>query len=108
MLSTDPFRFGMAEVLAFAGNNREAGELYSSATEDYVAARCCILNGLFSGFPLGAQAVEKMLKAFILYKAPATKVRDMSHYIDVLAKEAGRLGCDVISRHEQRIARLME
>jgi HEPN domain-containing protein len=38
------------------------------ATQDYVAARCCISNAIFSGFAIAAQAVEKYLKAFLLYE----------------------------------------
>jgi hypothetical protein len=41
------------------------------ATNDYVACRCCLLNGLFPGLRLGAEAVEKYLKAFVLYAEPA-------------------------------------
>ncbi len=38
---------------------------FGDATQDYVAARCCILNGLFVGFILACQAIEKLLKAII-------------------------------------------
>lgn len=38
---------------------------FFDATNDYTAARCCILNGLFSGFALATQATEKLLKAII-------------------------------------------
>ena len=38
------------------------------ADQDYVAARCCILNGLFPGFMLASQAVEKFLKALFVFE----------------------------------------
>lgn len=42
------------------------------AVEDYAAARCCILNGRFSGFVLAQQAVEKLLKAYLICSRPGT------------------------------------
>lgn len=38
----------------------------NQASEDYTAARCCILNGFFSGFVLAQQGIEKLLKAHLL------------------------------------------
>jgi len=39
--------------------------MFMSASDDYIASRCCILNGLFSGFVLACQAIEKILKVFV-------------------------------------------
>ena len=38
------------------------------AGDDYAAARCLIMNGLAAGFPLGAQALEKIMKALLHFK----------------------------------------
>ena len=48
-------------------NQRTLMFLYN-ADQDYVAARCCILNGLFPGFVLASQAVEKFLKALFVFE----------------------------------------
>ena len=53
-------------------NQRALMFLYN-ADQDYVAARCCILNGLFSGFMLASQAVEKFLKALIVFEGKEAK-----------------------------------
>jgi hypothetical protein len=55
------------ELMDFSRVHRDAGEFLLAATDDYVACRCCLLNGLFPGLRLGAEAVEKYLKAFVLY-----------------------------------------
>lgn len=43
------------------------------AYEDYAASRCLLLHGLFSGFVLAEQSVEKMFKAY-LYSLPCFPV----------------------------------
>ena len=53
------------EVQKYCRKNKYATMRFFEASDDYIAARCCILNGLFSGFTLASQAVEKILKAFI-------------------------------------------
>jgi hypothetical protein len=53
------------EVGEYARSNQYAMMMFASASEDYFASRCCILNMLSSGFRLASEAVEKMLKAFI-------------------------------------------
>ena len=45
--------------------NQYATMMFGTASDDYVSARCCILNALFPGFGLACQAIEKILKAFI-------------------------------------------
>jgi hypothetical protein len=37
----------------------------NKAFEDYAAGRCLLLNGLFAGFVMSQQAIEKMLKAYL-------------------------------------------
>ena len=51
--------------LEFTNKNKDALMFIFTADQDYVAARCCILNALFAGFALASQAIEKSLKAFI-------------------------------------------
>ena len=53
--------------------NKYALMFLYNADQDYVAARCCILNGLFPGFMLASQAVEKFLKALIVFEGKTTK-----------------------------------
>lgn len=49
--------------------NSYANMQFFSASDDYVSARCCILNGLFSGFSMASQAIEKLLKAIIFLES---------------------------------------
>ena len=53
------------QVGEYASNNQYLMMMFATASEDYFACRCCILNMLSSGFRLASQAVEKMLKAHI-------------------------------------------
>jgi len=61
--------------------------LLLTASHDYAAARCLLLNGLFSGLPLGAQAIEKLLKAAILFADPVKAV-DKTHNLSSLLVRA--------------------
>lgn len=54
------------QVFEFARKNKAAMLMVDVAAKDYVACRCCLINGLFTGLVLGAQTVEKMLKGYIL------------------------------------------
>jgi hypothetical protein len=60
-----------SELMHFKRIHHEAVGFMEVATNDYVACHCCLLNGLFPGLRLGAEAVEKYLKAFVLYAEPA-------------------------------------
>jgi HEPN domain-containing protein len=60
--------------------NANATRLLKAAADDYAAARCLLLNGLVAGgLSMGAQAIEKFLKAYILLKSSARRVRGLSH-----------------------------
>jgi HEPN domain-containing protein len=59
-----------SEVAAFARTNQKAMLLLHAASSDYAGARCLLLNGLFAGLTLGAQAIEKLLKASISLADP--------------------------------------
>lgn len=52
-------------VTGWVAQHSYASMRFFNANQDYVAARCCILNGLFAGFTLASQAIEKLLKAII-------------------------------------------
>jgi hypothetical protein len=79
------------ELIEFNRANREASEFVVAATDDYVACRCCLLNGLFPGLRLGAESIEKYLKAFVLYGDPSRKVKKHRHRIKDLALLASSL-----------------
>lgn len=69
------------EIQHFAREHKKALMLLFAATQDYAAARCLLLNGLFSGLAIGSQALEKYLKAAILLADPAFPVRRLAHSI---------------------------
>jgi hypothetical protein len=79
------------ELIEFNRINREAGEFAVAATDDYAACRCCLLNGLFPGLRLGAEAIEKYLKAFVLYGDPSLRVKNYLHSIKDLVSVASSL-----------------
>jgi len=53
------------DVQDYCLKNRYATMRIFEASDDYVAARCLILNAFSPGFVLACQAIEKILKAFI-------------------------------------------
>ena len=80
------------ELIEFNRINRDAVEFVSLATDDYVGCRCLLLNGLlFPGFRLGAEAIVKYIKAFVLYKEPTHPVKDYLHNIKKVASVAANL-----------------
>ncbi|MBA3693789.1 MAG: hypothetical protein H0W77_10185 [Acidobacteria bacterium] len=86
-----------AQTREFACNNQNAMLMADVATIDYAGCRCCLINGLLVGLVLGAQAVEKFLKAYILLLDPAKRMKDFSHKIADLAHNAEALdsGLDI-------------
>ena len=79
-----------AEVKEYADKNNDATRLLDSAAKDYSAARCLLLNGHFPGLQIGAQAIEKTLKAILLFQEPRLEVRKLSHDLNKLLTEADR------------------
>ncbi|MBE0472357.1 MAG: HEPN domain-containing protein [Methyloprofundus sp.] len=61
--------------LEFCRQNKLACMLLLTAAEDYAAARCCLIGGLFSGLQLASQSVEKLIKASILLHHPEADIR---------------------------------
>ena len=62
---TKKLKINRMKVQKYCAENQYATMRFLGAGDDYIAARCCILNGLFPGFTLASQAIEKILKAFI-------------------------------------------
>lgn len=52
------------ELMRYANERSAATLLLRVAAHDYAAARCRLFNGTFEGLVLGAQAIEKTLKAY--------------------------------------------
>lgn len=65
----------LEQLHQFYSTNKQAARLMEIAFQDYVAARVCILNMCFSGLQLAAQAVEKQLKAALLFVDPSVLSR---------------------------------
>jgi hypothetical protein len=73
------------ELIEFNRSHVLAGEFLRFATDDYLACRVCLLNGLFPGLRLGAEAIEKYLKGFVLYADPSHKKKYLHNIKDVAA-----------------------
>lgn len=81
------FQLDAAAVMQFSRTHKSAMLLMFRGTDDYVGARCCLLNGALAGLELAAQAVEKHLKAMLLFLQPAANVRAFSHRLPDLLRE---------------------
>ena len=79
-----------AATAAFARANKMAMLMQLQATQDYASARCLLLNGLPDGLVIGAQSIEKFLKAFILFNEPDFDYRKSSHKLPGLLEEASK------------------
>lgn len=86
-----------AELIEFNRDHSTALEFMAVATDDYTACRCCLLHGLFPGLRLGAEAVEKYLKAFILFHDPSVEMK-YGHRIKEIAAAAGAIESRIESR----------
>ncbi len=75
----------------FFEDHRSATRLLLVAAQDYAAARCLLLNGLLTGLVMGAQTIEKFLKAYLLFQDPRRDVRRLSHSLPKLLQETGAL-----------------
>lgn len=94
----------------FARANQAAMLFQAKAADDYVGSRCCILNGLpLVGLVFGAQAVEKFLKAFLLFDNPQLTTKDLKkfrHKLPNLAKAVESTGRLTLSNHAAFIENL--
>ena len=77
-----------SELRAYCEANSKATLLLRTATSDYAGTRCLMINGLWAGFSLGAQSIEKYLKATLLLADPSIKVRKLSHNLVELLTES--------------------
>jgi hypothetical protein len=75
----------------FTRKHSRATLLLLKAAHDYAEARCLLLNGLFGGLAIGAQTIEKLLKAYLLFHDPTRDVKRLSHSLERLLKEADSL-----------------
>lgn len=64
-----------------------AGKFILQAVWDYGAARCALLNGMFSGFILAQQAIEKLMKAYIYASSKELPIKRYKHGMAQLASE---------------------
>jgi HEPN domain-containing protein len=75
----------------FAQEHSSAFKLLHVAAHDYAAARCLLQNLLITGLTLGAQAIEKLLKAHLLLADPKRDVKHLGHALPRLAQEVASL-----------------
>ncbi|MBC6491283.1 HEPN domain-containing protein [Flavihumibacter stibioxidans] len=69
------------EIDSFFARNKPAMQFVQTASDDYVGARVCFTNALINqGYVFSQQAVEKLLKAYILLLKPEEKVHHRRHY----------------------------
>jgi hypothetical protein len=71
----------------FVEEHSSATRLLRVAAQDYAAARCLLLNHLFAGHVLGAQAIEKFLKSYLLLNNPQRGMKKLSHSLPKLLEE---------------------
>ena len=92
MSATPSTSAAWVEMDEYCRKNSRATSLLLTAAHDYASARCLLLNGLFGGLVFGAQAIEKLLKAYILFIDPSREVKNaFSHSLTKLLKEAASL-----------------
>lgn len=76
------------EIDLWCVKNSYAPMYFFKASDDYIAARCCILNGLFPGFMLASQSIEKLLKAVIYLE---TNKKNRGHNCFLLKEELKKM-----------------
>lgn len=70
------------EAIEFIQDNKQAVTFVNESCDDYICSRCLILNNLVGGQILASQALEKILKAFILFENPEVNVKKKyAHHI---------------------------
>jgi HEPN domain-containing protein len=79
------------ELTRFFHEHSRATLLLRVAAHDYAAARCLLFNGMFEGLILGAQAVEKCLKAYLIFNDPQRPVKALNHSLPKLLAETSAL-----------------
>jgi HEPN domain-containing protein len=79
------------ELMRLGNEYSRATLLLLAAAHDYAAARCLLLNGMFEGLPLGAQAIEKCLKAYLIFADSKRDVKAFQHSLPKLLSETAAL-----------------
>jgi hypothetical protein len=75
----------------FLSQNIDAWQFAVKASDDYLLARCGLLNNLWSSFEMATQATEKLLKSYLLFKDSSLRGSGESVRLAV-AKESRTLG----------------
>ena len=78
-------------LMDFCRHHRPATLLLNSMTSDYAASRCLLILGHFPGLVLGAQAIEKILKSYLLFHNPELKVRGLGHSLPNILQKAATI-----------------
>lgn len=66
----------------------EANKYVMPAVEDYLGARCLLLNGIFVGLTLAHEATEKLMKAILILESiNFSKSHELKKLIDLLLKK---------------------
>lgn len=100
------FTLNRTSLMEFSRSNKAAMLLMDQGTSDYVGCRCCLSNGVFSGLELGAQAVEKHLKAMLLFAKPGNNARSFNHKLPLLVSAVQAEGIADLSGHIETIKKL--
>jgi hypothetical protein len=75
----------------FLRKNKHAWQFAAKATDDYMLARLGLQNVLWSGFEVASQAIEKLLKSYLLY-ADHTLLGDADNVRKAVSREAQNRG----------------
>ncbi|WP_310359756.1 HEPN domain-containing protein [Neobacillus drentensis] len=84
-------KLSIFQVQEFERENKSIIFLLDQASEEYISARCLLINGFFPGLVLAAQSVEKFLKSLILINDNNADLRGYSHHIDRILDKVIRL-----------------
>lgn len=98
------------DVQKYCRENSKIVNLYSIASEDYIAARCCFYNTLLEqSYVLACQAIEKVLKAFLLCLNPSENIRKYNnHKLIPLMNKIEKLGGYNLEKHSKIASKLWE
>lgn len=96
------------ELREFLRENQRGWKLAWKAREDYKLARLGMVSGAWSAFEMGEQAVEKLLKSFIVFRDPSAKVRELGHDTTACLEAACAAGLTASEDLERTAERLRE
>jgi hypothetical protein len=98
------------DIIQFCRTNNKIVSLYSIASNDYIAARCCFYNTLTEqSYVLACQAIEKILKATLLCLNPNENIRKFNnHKLIPLINKIESLGNYNLQKHSKISSKLWE